>query len=73
MRDQINRNNPIAEEHLKPTGHPAKEKFDEWKTNVSGTIDAFEENKKKDTPEQRKKKIEQMDEIIKEDIERMEE
>ncbi|NDV80582.1 hypothetical protein [Bacteroides sp. 51] len=73
MRDQINRNNEFAEENLRPTGHPAKEKFSRWESSISDNLDVHEEQKHKDTSAQRKKKIKEMDEIIKEDIERTKE
>ena len=74
MRDQINRNNEFAEENLKGTGHPAKEKFGRWQSSISDNLDVHgNQKKKKDTPAQREKKIAEMEEIIKEDIERLEE
>lgn len=73
MRDQINRNNEFAEENLNPTGHPAKEKFGRWQSHLTDDLDVHGKPKHKDTPAERKKKIEEMDEIIKADIERMEE
>ena len=74
MRDQINRNNEFAEENLNPTGHSAKEKFSRWESTLSDNLDVHgNQKKKKDTPAQRKKKIAEMDEVIKEDIERTKE
>ena len=71
MRDQINRGNEFAEENLKPTGHAAKEKFQRWESSINERTDDLVGSKKKDTPAQRKKKIDQMEEIVKEDIENM--
>jgi len=73
MRDQINRGNEFAEENLKPSGHAAKEKFQRWESSINEKTDDMVGPKKKDTPCERQKKIDQMDEIIKEDIERLDE
>jgi len=73
MRDQINRGNEFAEENLKPSGHAAKEKFQRWESGISERTSDSVSSKKKDTPAERKRKIKEMDEIIKEDIERLDE
>lgn len=73
MRDQINRNNVIAEENINLYGHPAKEKFGDFQADLSNNKGSFEEKRKTDTCEERLRKIDQMDEIIQEDIENMKE
>lgn len=73
MRDQINRGNEFAEENLNPTGHAAKEKFQRWESGISERTSDAVSPQKEDTPCERQKKIDQMDEIIKEDIERLDE
>lgn len=69
MRDQINRNNEFAEENINPTSHPATEKYKRWKSNIDDTLNPVKGSKKKDTLAKRRKKIKQMEEVIKEDIE----
>ena len=60
MDDMINRHDSIAEENIEPNGRPAKDQFEEW----SG------ENDKKDGPiKDREKRIKEMDEVIKKDLE----
>ena len=67
MNDTVYRNASISEENLFPDRHPAGNKFDEWS-------DAMEEaGKMKKTKvkseEERQKRISELEEIIKEDIE----
>ena len=55
MDDMINRHDSIAEENIEPNGRPAKDQF---------------ENDKKDGPiKDREKRIKEMDEVIKKDLE----
>ena len=66
MNDTVYRNASISEENLFPDRHPAGNKFDEWS-------DAMEEaGKMKKTKvkseEERQKRISELEEIIKEDI-----
>lgn len=86
MRDRVSRHVPIAGENLDITGHPAKEKFGEFASRLeatdnvepefgAGSVDACEvPNSSTKTKAEREiikdKKIQQIDEVIKEDIER---
>ena len=67
MNDTVYRNASISEENLFPDRHPAGNKFDEWS-------DAMEEAGKMKkikvgSEEKRQKRISELEEIIKEDIE----
>ena len=67
MNDTVYRNASISEENLFPDRHPAGNKFDEWS-------DAMEESGKVKkikvgSEEERQKRISELEEIIKEDIE----
>lgn len=67
MNDTVYRNASISEENLFPDRHPAGNKFDEWS-------DAMEESGKMKkikvgSEEKRQKRISELEEIIKEDIE----
>ena len=67
MNDTVYRNASISEENLFPDRHPAGNKFDEWS-------DAMEEvgkmkKIKVGSEEERQKRISELEEIIKEDIE----
>ena len=67
MNDTVYRNASISEENLFPDRHPAGTKFDEWS-------DAMEESGKVKkikvgSEEERQKRISELEEIIKEDIE----
>lgn len=67
MNDTVYRNVSISEENLFPDRHPAGNKFDEWS-------DAMEESGKMKkikvgSEEERQKRISELEEIIKEDIE----
>ena len=61
MDDMINRHDSIAEENIEPNGRPAKNEFEEWSTEVTDRAD----NVFKD----REKRIKEMDEVIKKDLE----
>ncbi|MCD7901263.1 MAG: hypothetical protein LUH22_15775 [Bacteroides sp.] len=76
MRDRINKGSVIAEENVNLTGHPAKEKFGEWSTSLSDKTDIDTLNDQPETPEtcaERRHKIDQMEQVIEEDIERTKE
>ena len=67
MNDTVYRNASISEENLFPDRHPAGNKFDEWS-------DAMEESGKMKkikvgSEEELQKRISELEEIIKEDIE----
>ena len=64
MDDMINRHDSIAEENIEPNGRPAKNEFEEWSTEVTDRADT------KDGPiKDREKRIKEMDEVIKKDLE----
>ena len=61
MDDMINRNAPIAEENIDPNGRPAIDKFEEWSEEVSERTDTGYKK-------EREKRIKEIDEVIKEDL-----
>ena len=66
MDDMINRHDSIAEENIEPNGRPAKNEFEEWSTEVTDRA----EGDTKDGPiKDREKRIKEMDEVIKKDLE----
>lgn len=69
MDDMIYRNDSIAEENIDPHGRPAKDKFEEWSEEVSERTDTGYKNSKVKSEEERKKRIEEIDEVIKKDLE----
>ena len=67
MDDMINRHDSIAEENIEPNGRPAKDQFEEWSGEVA---DRADDVFKKDGPiKDREKRIKEMDEVIKKDLE----
>ena len=69
MDNVVNRNVPIADENIDPNGRPGKNKFGNWSDSVSATIHHPEEDVTKLTPEERAKRLKEMEEIVKNDIE----
>ena len=70
MDDMINRHDSIAEENIEPNGRPAKDQFEEWSGEVADRADDVFKNDKKDGPiKNREKRIKEMDEVIKKDLE----
>lgn len=70
MDDMINRHDSIAEENIEPNGRPATNEFEEWSSEVADRADNVFKNDAKDGPiKDRKKRMEEMDEVIKEDLE----
>lgn len=72
MDDVINRGNPIAEQNTNLNGRPAKGMFDNWKEEVQNWGESSPDDSKDepaDSPEVREKKIKEMEEIIKKDLE----
>lgn len=70
MNDMINRHNSIAEENIDPNGRPATNNFEEWSSEISDRADNVFKNDPQDGPiEDREKRIKEMDEVIKEDLE----
>ncbi|HBO05618.1 MULTISPECIES: hypothetical protein [Bacteroides] len=68
MDDMIYRNDSIAEENIDPNGRPAKNEFEEWSEDVSERTSIGYKDKKVKSAKERKKLIEEMDEIIKKEI-----
>ena len=68
MDDLIYRNNAIAEENIDPHGRPAKDEFEEFSEEVSEHTDLGYKNQKVKSAKERKKRLEEMDEIVKEDL-----
>lgn len=70
MNDMINRHNSIAEENIDPNGRPATNHFEEWSSEMSERTDNVFKDDTKDGPiADREKRIKEMDEVIKEDLE----
>ena len=70
MDDMINRHDSIAEENIEPNGRPAKNQFEEWSSEVTYRADNVFKDDTKDGPiKNRKKRIKEMDEVIKKDLE----
>lgn len=69
MDDMINRHDSIAEENIDPNGRPAKNRFEEWTTEVlDRTGNVYKDDTEEGPIEDREKRIKEMDEIIKEDL-----
>ena len=68
MDDMINRNAPIAEENNDPNGRPAIDKFEEWSEEVSERTDTGYKDQKVKSKKEREKRIKEIDEVIKEDL-----
>ena len=68
MDDMINRNAPIAEENIDPNGRPAIDKFEEWSEEVSERTDNGYKDQKVKSKKEREKRIKEIDEVIKEDL-----
>lgn len=69
MDDMIYRHNSIAEENIDPNGRPATNEFEEWSEEIIVRTDLGYEDEKEMSEEERQKRIREMDEIIKEDLE----
>lgn len=69
MDDLIYRHNAFAEENIDPHGRPSKDHFEEWSQDLENTHLGYKEEKKELSEGERKKRIEEMDEIIKKDLE----
>ena len=68
MDDMINRNAPIAEENIDPNGRPAIDKVEEWSEEVSERTDTGYKDQKVKSKKEREKRIKEIDEVIKEDL-----
>ena len=69
MDNVVDRNVPIADENIAPNGRPAKNKFGNWSDGVSRTIHDPADDPENLTPEEKEKRIKEMEEIIKKEIE----
>ena len=67
MDDMINRHDSIAEDNIEPNGRPAKNEFVEWRTEVTDNV--FKGDTKDGPIKDREKRIKEMDEVIKKDLE----
>ena len=68
MDDMINRNAPIAVDNLDQNGRPAIDKFEEWSEEVSERTDTGYKDQKVKSKKEREKRIKEIDEVIKEDL-----
>lgn len=68
MDDMIYRHNSIAEENIDPHGRPATNEIEEWSEEIIERTDLGYEDEKEMSDEERQKRIREMDEIIKEDL-----
>lgn len=68
MDDMIYRHNSIAEENIDPNGRPATNEFEEWSEEIIERTDLGYEDEKEMSDEERQRRIREMDEIIKEDL-----
>lgn len=69
MDDLIYRHNAFAEENIDPHGRPAKDHLEEWSQGLENTHLGFKEENKELSEEERKKRLEEMEEIVKKDLE----
>ena len=70
MDDMINRHDSIAEENIEPNGRPAKNQFEEWSSEVTDRADnVYKDHTKAGPINNPKKRIKEMDEVIKNHLE----
>ncbi|WP_303011514.1 hypothetical protein [uncultured Bacteroides sp.] len=70
MDDMINRHDSIAEENIDPNARPATNDFEEWSSEVTDRTDNVFKNDTENGPiKNRKKRIKEMEEVIKKDLE----
>lgn len=72
MAKVINRDVPIAEENTTLTSQPASNMYDDWSEEMVDRADnVYDDTKKKPAQSKkiREKKIKEIDEVIKEDLE----
>lgn len=69
MDDVVNRGVPFADENVEANARPAKNKFGNWSSEVSTTIHDAPEDISKLSPEEREKRLHEMEEIVKKDLE----
>ncbi len=67
----VERNVPIAEQNIAPDGHPATDMYGDWSSEIEERSDIPKGGKRQEpasTPEENKKRIKELDEVIKEDL-----
>lgn len=70
MDDMINRHSSFAEENIEPNGRPASNAFEDWSGEISDRADNVHRGVDEDvSEEEREKRIKEMEEVIKEDLE----
>lgn len=68
MDDLIYRNNAIAEENIDPHGRPATNEFSEFTEEIYVRTDLGYKDQDVKSEEDRKERLKEMDEVIKEDL-----
>lgn len=68
MDDLIYRNNAIAEENIDPHGRPATNEFSEFTEEIYVRTDLGYKDQEVKSEEDRKERLKEMDEVIKEDL-----
>lgn len=69
MDDVVNRGVPFANENVELNGRPAKNEFGSWSSEVAGTLHNTSDDISKLSPEEREKRLREMEEIVKKDLE----
>ena len=72
MAKVINRDVPIAEENTTLTGQPASNMYDDWSEEMVDRADnVYDDTKKKSAgnKKSKEKKLKEIDEVVKEDLE----
>lgn len=68
MDDLIYRNNAIAEENIDPHGRPATNEFSEFTEEIYVRTNLGYKDQEVKSEEDRKERLKEMDEVIKEDL-----
>lgn len=68
MDNLIYRNNAIAEENIDPHGRPATNEFNEFSEEIIERTELGYKDQNVESEEERKKRLEEMDEVVKEDL-----
>lgn len=68
MDDLIYRNNAIAEENIDPHGRPATNEFSEFTEEIYVRTDLGYKDQEVKSEEDRKERLKEMDEVVKEDL-----
>lgn len=67
----VERNVPIAGENMDPDGHPATDMYENWSSEIEEKSEIPGGGKNQEpscTPEEKEKRIKELDEVIKEDL-----